>query len=60
MIRDQLDFAAGDPVIAELVTEETSELTDYLHFFELWLIWNRRGDSRRPMCGPRSVTISTA
>jgi hypothetical protein len=34
MIRDQLDCAAGDPVIAELATEETSELTDYLNFSE--------------------------
>ena len=33
-IRDQLDCAAGDAIVARLVTEETPALTDYLNFFE--------------------------
>lgn len=34
MTRDKLDCASGDPAVARLVTEESSELTDYLNFFE--------------------------
>jgi hypothetical protein len=34
LTRDKLDCAAGDPAVAKLVTEEASELTDYLNFFE--------------------------
>jgi hypothetical protein len=34
IIRDKLDCASGDPVVAKLVIEEASELTDYLNFFE--------------------------
>lgn len=34
LTRDKLDCASGDPVVAELVTKEASELTDYLNFFE--------------------------
>ncbi|HSZ63113.1 MAG TPA: hypothetical protein VK828_15025 [Terriglobales bacterium] len=34
MTRDKLDCASGDPLVAKLVSEEASELTDYLNFFE--------------------------
>lgn len=34
VVRDSLDCTSGDPAVAKLVTEEASELTDYLNFFE--------------------------
>jgi len=33
-VRDQLDCTRDDPKVAELVTKESSEWTDYLNFFE--------------------------
>ncbi|HTR25700.1 MAG TPA: hypothetical protein VMI10_17115 [Terriglobales bacterium] len=34
VVRDRLDCASGDAGVAQMVTEESAPLTDYLNFFE--------------------------